>query len=454
MLVFYVVLGLVIVAGCVFVTKKYTPHITVLAVTVLCSLLAPWGVYSATAAIAKANDQTFYEFWNGSESSVSTKVVKCEKDGSCSHEYDCDPEQVTKVETYTDEKGNPKTRIVTETVYHSCPYAQEETDFYINTTLGTFTAGDSLMTGEKYRGNKEIPGGRQQAPQIWIDAKNRIESGNPSGVTKTHKYTNFILSSDSTLFRDYSEKVEDLLEEGLLPTPVADVHALYMANKAYNVGDTKLDMNSMNYQLTQLNGLVGAELKGDMHVVFVEASKAGDPTDYKNALKAHWTSEAVGKNAIAKNTLTLVVGVEQKNGKPVVAWATGFTGMPEGNEGLLQEFTNLKGQLIDGEFLGSPKFNPATGTYAASNGKVEQMVTGTHKFSRVSMSASDADDKGSGFTYLSDSWTMKPSDVTTAIVWSSIVSFLILAGGGVFSVLMSDGFGDPLRRFAFQSKKK
>jgi hypothetical protein len=128
--------------------------------------------------------------------------------------------------------------------------------------------------------------------------------------------------------------------------------------------------------------------------------------------------------------------------------------MPVGNESLIQEFSNLKGETIDDNFIGSPKFNPSTSTYTKSDGVVEKMVTGPYKFARVSMSGSGADDNGSGFSYLAETWTMKPADVAKAIIFSSIVSFLILAGGGVFSVMMGDNTGDPLRRFAFSSKKK
>lgn len=449
MLVFYVVLAMVVVAGCVFLTKSnYAPHLTALSVTIVAGLLAPWGVYSITEAVAKNDDQTFYEFWNGSEIAVSTKVIQCERDGSCQHEYDCDPYTVTELESYTDEKGNTKSRIVTKTVYHSCPYSTEETDYIIATTLGSFTAGDSLMTGGEFRGNKQIPGGRQTAPISWVEAKNRIESGNPSGVTELHKYKNFILSSDETLFENYSDKIDSLLAENLLPVPVAGVHSLYMANKAYSVGDTKIDMTSMNEQLKQLNGFVGGELRGDMHIVFAEASKVGDPTDYTNALKAHWSSEAVGKNAIAKNTLTLVVGVTQKDNKPVVDWAKGYTGMPVGNEGLIQEFSNLKGEVIDGSFIGSPKYNPTSDEYVMSGGKVETMISGKHKFSRVSMSASDEGDTGTGFSYLSESWKMKPATLALAIWLCSITSVIILVIGTMLSINLGRGYtDDPVGKF-------
>jgi hypothetical protein len=447
-LVFYVVLGLVIVAGCVFVAKsKYEMHVTVLSVAIVAALLAPWGIYSIVSAVAKDNDQTFYEYWNGSEVSTSASVVACERDGRCKHDYDCDPYTVVTIETTTDSKGNTKSRPVTHTEYHHCPYSTEETTYVINTTIGPFTAGDALMTGREFRGHKNIPGGQQSAPAVWVDAKNRIDSGNPSGVTARHTYKNFILSADVTLFKNYSDKIEDFQKENLLPTPVNDVQSLYQANKAYSAGDTKLDMKSLNSQLTQLNGYMGSELRGDMHVVFVEASKAGDPTDYTNALKAYWTSPTLDKNAISKNVLALVVGVTQKDGKPVVGWATGFTGMPVGNEGLIQEFSNLKGSVIDDNFIGSPKFNVASKQYALSGGKVESMISGEHKFARVSMSASDKDDKGSGFSYLSESWQMKPADLAVAIWISSIVSVIILVIGTLLSVTLSYNYEDPARAF-------
>lgn len=442
MLIFYVVLGMAIVAGCIFLAKSKAPtHLTVLSAAIAAALLAPWGVYSITAAVAKSHDQTFYEYWNGSETATRLSAIACERDGRCTHTYDCDPYEVTSTENYTDSEGKRKTREVKETKYHSCPYSHEETTYTVETTLGPFVAGKSLMTGEQYRWGKSIPGGRQSAPALWVEAKNRIDSGNPSGVTSRNKYKNYILSADVTLLKNYSDMIEEFEEDGLLPTPVSEVHSLYQANKAYSVGETGVDMASMNRQLTQLNAFAGSELRADTHVVFAEASKVGDPTDYTNALKGYWSSEKVGKNAIAKNTVTLVVGVEQKDGKPVVKWATGFTGMPVGNEGLLQEFTNLKGTVIDGNFIGSPKFNLSSKTYELSGGKLESMISGEHKFSRVSMSADDKDDTGSGFSYLSESWHMKPAQLAIAISISSIVSVIILLIGKTMSDSMANTRG-------------
>lgn len=448
MFVFYVVLALVIVGGIVYLMKsKHVPHVTVLTIAILVALLAPSGIYAITATIAKNADQTFYEFWNGSEVSATTKVVTCEKDGSCKHEYQCDPYTVYESESYTDSEGKTKYRTVTKTKYHDCPYSTQETDYIVDTTLGKMTIADAVMTGAQYRSNTDIPGGQQTSPpQAWSDAKNRIESGEPLGVTGANTYKNFILAADATLFENYSDQIDKLVAEGMLPTPTNSIHSYYVADKAYSAGETGVDMTSMNRQLQQLNGYVGSELRGDLHMVFVEASRAGDPTDYTNALKAHWTSEAVGKHAIAKNTVTIVVGVEQLEAKPTVAWAKGFTGMPVGNEALIQEFTNLKGEIIDNDFIGSPKYAPHSNTYAMSGGAVEGMISGEHKFARASMSASDEGDNGSGFIYLSDSWEMKPAQKAVAILISSIVSGIILIIGTFISINLGWTARDPLKK--------
>lgn len=454
MLIFYAVLAVVIIVGCIVLAKlKLTVNLTVLTASIVVALLAPWGVYAATAAIAKNKEQTYYEFWNGSEQAVSTNVIACERDGYCDNTYQCDPYTVYVTETYTDSKGNIQSRTVAKTEYHDCPYSTQETDYIISTTLGDFYAGDSWMTGPQFRAGKAIPGGQKVSPpQTWLEAQSRIGSGNPSGVTQINSYKNFILAADTTLFENYSDRVESLLAEGLIPTPASATHSLYMSEKAYNAGNTGVDIGSMNRQLTQLNGYVGSELRGDMHVLFVESDRAGVPTDYTNAVKAHWTSEAVGKHAIAKNTLTLVVGVREEEGVPVVDWAKGFTGMPVGNEGLMQEFSNLKDEPINDTFIGSPTFDPATGSYTLSGGLVETMISGEHKFERVSMSASDADDTGTGFTYLSDSWKMKPETLSIAIWISSILAAIILGVGTMFARAMKDDFTDPLEKavLAFQ----
>lgn len=447
MLVFYVVLAMIIVAGLVFLAKSnllVEVNATSLAIVIIAAVLAPSGVYAATYDIAKNADQTYYEFWNGSEIKAVTSVTQCERDGSCKHEYSCDPYTVYESESYTDSEGKTKTRTVTKTKYHDCPYSTEETDFIVDTTLGKAYILADAMTGTQFRDRMEIPGGRQTAPQFWIDAKNRIEAGNPLGITKMNPYKNFIFAADATLYDNYSDKIDTLLEQNMLPLPSSSIHSYYVADKAYSVGDTGIDISSMNRQLTQLNGYVGSELHGDMHVVFADATLSGDGTDYTNALKAHWTSELAGKNAIAKNTLTLVVGVNKGEGQPTVAWANGFTGMPVGNEGLLQEFTNLKGKTIDENFIGAPKFDPKTENYSLSGGVVEGMVAGDHKFSRVSMSAADEGDNGSGFKYLDDAWEMKPAQVAIAISISSVISGLILWLGTLLS-LNNLFIRDPLR---------
>lgn len=434
MFVFYTVLVAAIAVGWLVARRyfKLNFNLIALAITMIAVLITPWITYSITATVAKNADQTFYEYWNGSEIEAVSNTITCKRDGSCRNEYDCDPYTVSHEESYTDSDGKSRTRTVYETKYHDCPYSAEETSYDVLTTLGNFSAGASLMTGEQFRPSKSIPGGRVTTPPaLWVAAKQRIDSGNPDGVTSRHEYKNFILSSDETLFASYSGNIDKLVADNMLPTPANSVFDIYKANKAYSVGDTKLDMNSMNSQLGLLNAAFGSELRGDMHIVFADATKAGEGNDYTNSLRAFWNSEAVGKNAIAKNTLTLVVGVESNvDGKASVAWAHGFTGMPVGNEALLQELTNLKGQVIDDKFIGSPVFNIAAKTYTHSNGAVEDMVFGKFKFARVSMSATDEGDNGSGFKYLSDAWKMKSSDYAVVYWISGILCAMLLFGGG------------------------
>lgn len=458
MLILYTVLALVGVGAVIFIAKKgYKPfNWTIAAGSIILSLLAPWGVYSITAVIAKNSEQTYYEFWNGSETAVSVNTIACVRDGSCHNTYDCDPYTVMVAQQVSDGRGGTTTVYVAETHYHSCPYSTEETDYIISTTLGDFYAATSWMTGPEYRAGSGIPGGMKTAPpQAWTDAQARLAAGNPLGVTQVNSYKNFILAADTTLFENYSDRVDALLAESLIPTPASSAHSLYVAEKAYSAGTTGVDMPSMNRQLTQLNAYMGGELRGDLHVLFVDSDKAGNPTDYTNAVKAHWTSEAVGKHAIAKNTVTLVVGVVKEDGKPVVDWAKGFTGMPVGNEALIQQFSNLTGLPIDDNFIGSPVYSPQSGTYSMSGGAVEEIISGENKFNRVSMSALDEGDNGSGFAYLSDSWEMKPETKAIAISVSGVLSGIILIIGFVLALHRSDTyyyrelspFPDPLGNF-------
>lgn len=59
-------------------------------------------VCPATAAVgtqmAVSANSTFNEYWNGWEESTPVSLVECTRDGSCRHDYNCDPYVV--LETY------------------------------------------------------------------------------------------------------------------------------------------------------------------------------------------------------------------------------------------------------------------------------------------------------------------------------------------------------------------
>jgi len=457
MVVFYIILAVAVAAIAVFLTKARSMHVTGFVAVALVAVLLPTPVYAITTAVAKNDQQTFHEYWNGYETAAYTQVQTCVIDGSCQHTYSCDPYTVTEIETYYDSDGKAKTRFVTKTKWRECPYSSEETTFYVDTTLDTFVFGDSLMTGKPYR-SKGIPGGQVTTPPAdWAAVKARVEAGTPGGVTKVSKYKNFILGSEQTLFKRYSDKIDLLEKDNLLPSPAAGVQNHYDASKAYFVGDMKgVDKDALTKNVQSLNGAMGTDLHGDLHVVFVQASAIEmSAEDYGNALMAHWQSKEFGRDAIAKNSVILVVGVEGykktvsteaadtagvtaepviSTGTPVVAWAKGFTGMPLGNESLLTQFgSQLPGTVIDENFIGSPTFDVKHSKIVHTDGVVESMLYGENKFTRVSMTAADAEDSGSGFAYLGDDW--KPD--TATMVWFYIIASILFAGAMFGAMMLS-----------------
>lgn len=485
--IFYIIASVIalVVSVIAYLMGRNNINLTWVTALSIASILITLPIYPIWASIAKNDAQTFYEYWNGSEVATNSSSMTCYRDGSCVNTYNCDPYTVYETETYTDSEGKTKTRTVAKTKYHSCPYSQEETRYSIDTTVGAYDLG-VFMTGEEFRWGVAIPGGRvTEPPTLWTEAKTRIDSGNPGAVTQINPYKNYILASDVTLFKEYSTEIENYSKKGLLPTPANSVYDLYKANKLYNVGVDYMDMEKFNTDLQYLNSAVGSNLHGDLHIVMVNADEVGDPTTYTNALNAYWTSKEVGKNAIAKNTITVVVGVEKYKkaptveekpvesvedseqvksedsevvtkqtdtiavGTPVVAWAKSFTGMPLGNEALMTQISSdLKGKVIDEDFVGSAKFNVDTLEYEVSAGKVSDLIFGVNEFQRVSMSGSDSDDNGSGFEYLSEDWEPDEGTMVGIHIVSTII-FIICLFVAVMVGLNRSGYSseDYLRDF-------
>lgn len=404
-------------------------------------------IYHIGSEISKDQASTFNEYWNGYETAASKSDRACTRDGSCAHTYNCDPyqERVRKTRTVTDSKGNSKqeTYYVEETRYHSCPYSTQETSFYIDTTVDTFTIASNVMTGSEYRFGVGIPGGTQGAPQQWTEAKNRIDSGKPGPVTAVKDYKNYVLASQKSLFSEYSDNIDNLKSKNLLPMFSNGVYATYQATKAYKAGNVNLPLfGDYTTDVAYLNGAVGDDLHGDLHVVFVPENIESGKDDYLNTLMAYWQSEELGKNAVSKNAIVVLIGVKEDGSE--VAWAKATTGMPLGNEAMLTQIaSDLKGKKMDSTLIGRPSFNPATKEIISTNGELEKILWGENKFARVSMTANGADDNGSGFSYLRDE--LEPDG--WAIFWISFFNFLF--GGGLIAGMVMLIVGEILpSRFA------
>lgn len=411
---------------------KYFVNVGWVAVTaataIVAAVVAP-ATFAIGSNIAIRDATTFHEYWNGYETAAKTKIVDCRRDGSCVHEYNCDPYQETYYVTVTDSKGNSHSEPRQRTAYHDCPYSTQETTYYVESTLDSYTIASNYMTGNDWRAGHPIPGGRQEAPAQWTAARERVESGKPGPVTAVKNYANYILASSETLFSKYEGAIEQYKADGMLTTPSKGIYDNYNADKAYFVGGVKnLDQADLKKQVAYLNGASGVELQGDVHVVFAPATTAGDPTDYSNALLAYWQSKELGRDAISKNSIIVVVGVDKLKNADTgdsytgAKWVKAFTGMPLGNEYMLTQVeSELKNAPIDASFIGTPNYTVSTGKITHSDGKLESILWGDHKFERVSMTAGDDNDKGAGFEFLKDQ--LKPS--AGAIVGMSFVAGFI-----------------------------
>lgn len=497
MFVFYVILSIVIVVTAVVLIKFFQINITLFVAAAAVALLIPLPVYAVTTSIAKNDQQTFHEYWNGYETAATTDVTECQRDGSCQNTFQCDPYTTVEIEYYTDSEGKQQSRTVTKTHYHSCPYSTQETSYYVDSTVESFTIASHLMTGQQYRSGWSINGGQVlEAPKAWVEAKTRIDSGKPGPVTVVKNYKNFILSSELSLFKKYSAQIDDLVSQGMLPAPVSGTTNFYKSPKAYFVGkqNKNVKAQSLTTDVAYLNGAVGDKLHGDLHVVFVD-SKVGNSTDYSNSLMAYWQdSKTHGKNAISKNSIVVVIGVENysapssesstsapavvdeaqipvdiiptaapaidvpkiKTGTPVVGWVKAFTGMPLGNEAMLTQIeSSLKGSVVDKNLIGRPTFNVSQNEVKHTDGKLENILFGVNKFERVSMSANDSDDSGSGFNYLAQEWVPDAGTMTLIFWLSSIFAALALAFGGLMSytVISNEEFPDFIKTLITKERK-
>lgn len=397
--------------------------------------------------IAKSNNLTFYEYWNGWEKEAQWVKITCTRDGPCRYAYECDPYIV--MVTYLcncDSKGACQTCTRPETRYHSCPYCKEEWTFIVDTTLGSFTIAEHRLPENPQANQWRVsPWGIPKwvidragagVPSFWAAAKARINAGVPGPVTKRMQYENYILASEQTILKQYSSLVDEYQSLQLLPSVQSGIYDFYYADKVYFVGHAPKDAQEWQTALMYLNAALGTELQGDLHLVIVQNETISrNPDSYILALKAYWQNKAVfGTNAISKNSVIVVIGT--KDGERI-EWARAITGMPLGNEQMLVALrSQLKGILLTpATVLGSVKgefyYKEADDGVKKlkvrgfhGNGVIERILWGLDdprtKFARVSMKALDPEDVGGGFRYLESE--IQPTDGQKGwIVFSTFV---------------------------------
>lgn len=384
-----------------------------------------WGI---ATNIMKNEEQTFQEFWGGYEQGTGFATQACERDGWCQNEYDCDHYVYTW--TTTDSEG--KTTTHSEIRSHDCPYSSEETTYTIDTTLGGYTVG-TYMTGPEYRAGTSIPGGQvTEPPAVWSAAKARVDAGQPGGVFEQNSYKNYLHASETSILKHYSADIEAYQADGLLLPIGKDLHSIYQMDKAQFPGNPSLNDATREQLATDamyLSAALGTELQGDLRLVFVNGNKvrASEAEKYGLALMAHWQSKAMGKFAIPKNAVVVIVGVGGTSANPTATWTRAYTGMPVGNERLTVGIKSaLTGMPIDENFLGRPTLLPGAESVTQTGGVLEDVLFGPHKFERVSMSGVEEGDIGSGFEYLGAGWEPDSGQQTFIYILSFIFSLLLI----------------------------
>jgi hypothetical protein len=493
MFIMYVLIaGVVVAAAAAVMYLVFKFNLLLIAIA---AVLVIFGVSPATFAIgtnvARDSASTYHEYYDGYETAARSESTTCYRDGPCYHTYECDVYYTD--ETYTDDDGKTKSKRVRHS--HDCPYSTQETSYYVDSTIGTTTIASHLMTGRQYRAFTSIPGGRQSAPSFWTKAKQRIAANKPNPVTAVHNYQNYILASSNNLFKRYSDQIDSLVKKNLLPKPAAGVYDFYNADKAYFAGNlSALNKSSLTKSVASLGGAVGNKLQGDVHVVFVNASQVDEPTDYLNALLAYWQSPTLGRDAISKNAIIVVVGVGSYNQLPTTApapsstantgvvptvplpttsatvntvttpqasinpsapaalWVRAATGMPVGNEAMLTQIRNtLQGQVINSNFIGKPTYNIKTQQVVHTDGLLENVIFGVNHFQRISMTDNSKGDKGLGYRYLQDQITISTGAyVAIAIVNLLLAAALLLTAAFFSARLNTAGYGSVMNYVTFR----
>lgn len=385
-------------------TFGWIPFASIMVLTAV--IVTPLTIHIGTNA-ARTHASTYKEFWGGWELQAVKTSQGCSRDGSCQDTHNCDPYEVSEVVLDYDSKGNISgSHTETHTEYHHCPVATQENDYVIKTTLGDFPLSYTFdHPAIPYRSSYGLDNTYQGDPPQWLAAKARIDANDPGPVTVVKNYQNYVLASTHTILKQKSGSIATYLAKQQLPPPEKNytnpVHSLYYVDKMQFVG-VDVETSQWEFALGQFNAAIGTTKQGDVHVVAIAANLIGDPDDYSQALAAYWQDPRLGKRALSKNGIGLVLGVSAGH----VSWARAFTGMPAGNE----LFTHTVADALKGvPFTPAAIFGHPQGTLNATQTKVTvsdgtgalaKVVWGTTGYKRVCMTCKTPGDSGVGYSYL------------------------------------------------------
>lgn len=380
--------------------------------------------------LSVANIVRYEQFVNGVETQAVDQVRTC-TDGhrgfngpptntNCSHSYASDSYIWTSQTCTTDSKGQISCTTYThhETVYS--PYLKREHIYSVEASMGGGGSPKPYSYGVYADSQPElfdnstpplpdsVPRG---APADWLEAKRRIEMGDPRPVTMLADYDNYILASKDATLIDYSDRIPEYLKAGLLPDPshnllTEPVHGptKMLADKVAFVDVNVSNTAAWQDSVMRFNAALGMKLQGDLHVVVVndQSVSLDQATSYVGALKAHWQSEVYGKRALAKNGVILVLGTDGQT----ITWAEATTGMPFGNQNMSQWVRDwLPGTELEPETIfGRPVTVIAPGiatkqftdedfkvTHSQPLGVFEEIIFEQAPFKRASMSCDGED---------------------------------------------------------------
>jgi hypothetical protein len=389
--------------------------------------------------VAVSNNLSFDEYWNGWETAATRTDIACERDGRCRHTYRCDPYTVTVTKTRSVPDGNGGTRSETytdtEQRWRDCPYTDVEHTYVIDTTLERYTVAEHRLPDNpeqhRWRDSKPVPDSLEArvgvgAPAEWTAARERIDAGDPGPVTAVRSYDNYILASQYTTLRKQSGSIERYHDLGLLPEPAAGLTGRYRADKTHLI-DVNGDEDGWSDAVDRAGAQLGSERQGDLHLVAVDATQVDDPDRYTQALMASWLSPERGDQALSKNGVVAVLGVDDGT----VAWARLDTGMPSGNEALATEVRN---ELTGTEFSPDAILGHSTIDTPGDGALTRLLFAEDGGFERQCMVCDDADDAGLGFSFLSGE--IRPTGAQTAVIVAvmSLLAAVIWAAFAAFAV--------------------